>query len=203
MKQSVIDFLLRCHSAMSAHVRRTRRRPILGGPFNRRACVLASHVEINRGLYEVLYIVADAETYAIYGFGGTKADALDSARLFLNKLGPSGVDQLVAAVSQRNREDKAAEDAALQASRAFREPTPRVRKTPRRRLEIFNKSEGKCHYCGVALTLDGKWHIEHMQPRALLGPNDKSNLVASCVSCNMQKRDMTAEEFIAKRGVPA
>lgn len=70
---------------------------------------------------------------------------------------------------------------------------------PKRRREIFDKSQGKCHYCATPLTLDGKWHIEHMQPKALLGPNDKSNLVASCVPCNMKKRDMTAEEFIAQR----
>lgn len=199
-KQAIIDFLLRSHSAMGSYVPRTRRRPILGGPFNRRACVLASHVEINRGLYEVLYIVADAATCAVFGFGGSKADALDSARLFLNKLGPSGVDELIAAVSERNRAALAAETAAFEARQASSRIQERVRKVPRRRLEIFNKSDGKCHYCETPLTLDGKWHIEHMQPRALLGPNDRSNLVAACVPCNMKKRDMTAEEFMAKQG---
>mgnify|MGYP002131024543 CR=1 FL=1 len=40
----------------------------------------------------------------------------------------------------------------------------------------------------------------HKMPRALLGGNERSNLVASCVSCNMQKKDKTDAEFIAQKG---
>ena len=96
---------------------------------------------------------------------------------------------------------EAARQAELAETRVKRsaDAAARPKSVPKRRREIFEKSGGKCHYCGVALALDGAWHIEHMQPKALLGSNQKSNLVASCVPCNSKKRDMTAEEFIAKR----
>jgi 5-methylcytosine-specific restriction endonuclease McrA len=67
---------------------------------------------------------------------------------------------------------------------------------PRRRAEIFERSQGKCHYCGEVLTLDGKWHVEHQFPRALGGGNGSLNLVAACVRCNLAKSDRTAIEFM-------
>jgi 5-methylcytosine-specific restriction endonuclease McrA len=68
-------------------------------------------------------------------------------------------------------------------------------RVPRRRQRIFDASQGKCHYCGTALTLDGKWHIEHKMPKALMGTDEPTNLVASCVPCNTKKRDRTDIEF--------
>jgi 5-methylcytosine-specific restriction endonuclease McrA len=68
---------------------------------------------------------------------------------------------------------------------------------PKRRQAIFEKSDGRCHYCSTVLTLDGKWHVEHMMPRALNGSDEIGNLVAACVTCNLAKRDRTALEFVA------
>lgn len=75
-----------------------------------------------------------------------------------------------------------------------------VRSMPKRRREVFEASGGKCHYCGCELDPSGKWHIEHKMPKALMGSNEKSNLVAACVPCNLSKSDKTDVEFIAMRG---
>jgi hypothetical protein len=66
----------------------------------------------------------------------------------------------------------------------------------RRRREIFERSQGRCHYCGEDLTLDGKWHVEHMMPRALGGADASVNLVAACAPCNLAKADRSAIEFV-------
>jgi hypothetical protein len=68
----------------------------------------------------------------------------------------------------------------------------------RRRRTIFEASKGRCHYCGTGLDLTGKWHIEHQLPRALGGGDDRLNLVAACVPCNLGKSDRTAIEFVAQ-----
>jgi 5-methylcytosine-specific restriction endonuclease McrA len=73
------------------------------------------------------------------------------------------------------------------------------RSVSRRRREIFERSAGKCHYCGTPLTLVGKWHVEHQQPRALGGGDDPLNLVAACVRCNLAKSDRTALEFVVQQ----
>jgi hypothetical protein len=74
---------------------------------------------------------------------------------------------------------------------------PAVRQVSRRRREVFARSEGRCHYCRAVLTLEGRWHVEHMVPRALGGDEAAGNLVAACVPCNLAKRDRTALEFVA------
>ena len=77
------------------------------------------------------------------------------------------------------------------------EPDPSPTSTSRRRRQIFERSDGKCHYCGTELQLGGKWHVEHQMPKALGGADDACNLVAACVPCNLSKRDRTAIEFVA------
>jgi 5-methylcytosine-specific restriction endonuclease McrA len=68
----------------------------------------------------------------------------------------------------------------------------------KRRREVFDRSRGRCHYCSATLSLDGKWHVEHMLPRALDGDDSPINLVAACVGCNLAKSDRTALEFITQ-----
>ena len=70
---------------------------------------------------------------------------------------------------------------------------------PRRRREVFERSDGRCFYCGTVLTLEGTWHVEHQLPRALMGKDELPNLVAACVPCNLAKSDSTAFEFITQR----
>lgn len=162
-----------------------------------------------------IYGVIDSDSLCPIGIGETKAGALAWARDAVSK------DSFLEYLAELRRLSDARRTCHeidygeganvvhtnpehLEEARQSAARDVKARPIPKRRLEIFDKSEGKCHYCATPLTLDGRWHIEHMQPRALLGPNDKSNLVAACVPCNMKKRDRTAEEFIAQgRGVRA
>jgi 5-methylcytosine-specific restriction endonuclease McrA len=152
-----------------------------------------------KGLHAVAYFVAAYRGCSVIGFGASKEAAIEQARDILTYTAPEELEaykaELAAEVEQLREKHAQMRESELRASKERRQ-APSI---PKRRRDIFDKSEGKCHYCGVALTLDGKWHIEHMQPRALLGSNDRANLVASCVSCNHKKRDLTAEEFIAKQ----
>lgn len=67
------------------------------------------------------------------------------------------------------------------------------------RRQVFDASGGKCAYCDTALQLDGKWHIDHRMPRALMGSDEPTNLTAACVPCNLAKRDRTDIEFRSER----
>lgn len=55
---------------------------------------------------------------------------------------------------------------------------------------IFNRSNGKCVYCGAKAT-----EIDHIVPRANGGTNSVHNLVASCRACNEKKSNLTLKEF--------
>ena len=55
---------------------------------------------------------------------------------------------------------------------------------------IFNRSNGKCVYCGAKAT-----EIDHVIPRAKGGTNSVYNLAASCRTCNQMKSNKTLKEF--------
>lgn len=55
---------------------------------------------------------------------------------------------------------------------------------------IFNRSNGKCVYCGAKAT-----EIDHVIARAKGGTNSVYNLVASCRACNQMKSNKTLKEF--------
>ena len=55
---------------------------------------------------------------------------------------------------------------------------------------IFNRSNGKCVYCGAKAT-----EIDHVIPRSSGGTNSTYNLVASCRSCNEKKSNLTLKAF--------
>lgn len=80
------------------------------------------------------------------------------------------------------------------------------------RQAIFNKTNGKCGYCGETL-LKG-WHVDHMEPvvRKLVYDKEKKqivtsremhrpendcfeNKIASCPSCNIRKHSANVEQF--------
>lgn len=68
---------------------------------------------------------------------------------------------------------------------------------------VFKKGKGKCWYCSVELTRTGgniktDFCVEHLIPQKRGGSFDElSNLVAACSSCNLKKKDMTVDEYIA------
>lgn len=80
------------------------------------------------------------------------------------------------------------------------------------RQAIYNKTNGKCGYCGVSL--EGKFHVDHMEPvhRITEWDLDKNkmvftgkfhnpendvfeNKIASCPSCNIRKHGSNVDGF--------
>lgn len=70
-----------------------------------------------------------------------------------------------------------------------------------RRKQIWDKSKGKCWYCGDKLKDD--WHVDHVIPKAMTYLQDQErhmqdgidNLVPSCPPCNMLKHCYPLEKF--------
>lgn len=174
-------------------------KPVIGAAFVGRHYCLASNFSRDSGLYEVSYYVVDVATKLPLSVGSTRAEALDMARRLLRKHAPrvwTAFSEMAEDVKQYEQETQRQREAWL-AQRRAELPEP-VKSIPKRRLKIFEASEGKCHYCGTVLTLDGRWHIEHKMPKALMGGNEPGNLVASCVTCNHRKKDKTDVEFKAQ-----
>lgn len=169
-----------------------RYRPIYGGIFGRSGeYTLATMACVERGLHSVRYMVLHPHSGGVLSVASDKTEALAQARRVL---------KAAATIIASNNELFV--QGSLWAESEMPEPVPGVqakpKAVPRRRQEVFDKSAGRCFYCGVVLRLDGNWHIEHQMPRALMGPDELPNLVASCVPCNLAKRDRTALEFIAQ-----
>lgn len=60
---------------------------------------------------------------------------------------------------------------------------------------IYDEQKGLCAYCGKKL--DGNYHVDHVMPICRGGSNWPENLALSCPTCNLRKREKTAEEFLA------
>lgn len=164
-----------------------RHRPIFGGIFGMGRYALATLPCVSRGLHAVRYMVIEPAAGSVISVAEEKTEALSRARQVLKAL------QMVAARAK----GQTAEQGLLWPVESLpidNAGTPS--KASRRRREIFDRSNGLCHYCGTALRQDGKWHVEHQMPRALGGTDEPANLVASCVSCNLRKKDKTALEYV-------
>jgi len=60
---------------------------------------------------------------------------------------------------------------------------------------IWDKTGGKCSYCGVLLNPFRTLEIDHIVARANGGTNNIINLVPSCQDCNRAKGDKDLEDF--------
>lgn len=133
----------------------------------------------------------------------TPAEAIAQGRAVITTLGPWLYASYLEHSKQRNALHLCRTSVALTIATVSCASRP----IGRRRRAIFEKGEGRCHYCAAPLTLDGLWHVEHRMPKALGGTNEPVNLVPSCAPCNFQKRDRTDIEFIAllaeREGAPA
>ena len=168
-----------------------RYRPIYGGIFGKSGeYVMGTMSCIERGLHAVRFMVLHPKTGGVLSVATDKTEALSQARRVLK-----------AAATLSSANDEAFVQGALWADDELPESSPgaKLKAIPRRRREVFDKSGGRCFYCGTVLKLDGKWHIEHQMPRALMGPDELINLVAACAPCNLSKRDRTALEFITQQ----
>ena len=69
----------------------------------------------------------------------------------------------------------------------------------KKRTAIYEKSNGRCFYCGVKLSyeigLDNTMHIDHITPRVKGGKNNIENLNPSCKLCNASKGTKSIDEF--------
>lgn len=165
-------------------------RPIFGGLFGHGRYALATMPCLSRGLHGIRYMVVEPRAGMVLSASEDKTEALAGARRVLaaaNELQPTELNQEQLKIWPDSNEP-ILEPVKLEAGKAV----------SRRRREIFEKSNGRCHYCGDVLTLDGKWHIEHMKPRALGGSEDLLNLVAACIGCNLEKSDLTALEYVVQ-----
>lgn len=166
---------------------RLLQRPIFGGVFGSGRYALASMPCVSRGLYSTRYMVVEPQAGAVLSVAEDKVEALAGARRVLK-----------AATELQNPEGNAPpHQAELWPVLPAPLPPPAPAYVSRRRREIFEKCQGRCHYCHTPLQLDGSFQIEHMMPRALGGSDDAMNLVAACVPCNLRKSDRTAIEFVA------
>jgi len=63
---------------------------------------------------------------------------------------------------------------------------------------LFVKQKGKCAYCRTRL---GKYHVDHIEPIARGGSNDRSNLQLLCKPCNKTKSARDPLEFVRQQGL--
>lgn len=138
------------------------------------------------------YCVYEARSGLLFSYlCRDKAEAIAGAREQIADMGSDHLAWLI----ESEAEFRAQREARAAIDRAKQQPKPR--KVSKRSKAVFEASDGKCHYCGMALTLDGRWHIEHKMPRALKGGSEMHNLAAACVPCNLRKKDRTDLEFQA------
>ena len=58
---------------------------------------------------------------------------------------------------------------------------------------IWKKTGGRCHFCGKALIFSaksgqrGRWHVDHILPKAQGGKNDIKNYIPICRACNRMR----------------
>lgn len=73
----------------------------------------------------------------------------------------------------------------------------RLSRFSRIRLD-FVKKDPHCYYCRKQVSFEGS-SLDHLVPRSRGGGNDIENLVLACLSCNLEKADLNAEEYLAIR----
>ncbi len=83
----------------------------------------------------------------------------------------------------------AANPAVFEKSRAKRNALKRgVEHSPYTRTEIFDRDGGRCKGCGLVLANKPRsFHIDHIVPLTLGGPDIPSNLQVMCPPCNRSK----------------
>ncbi|NKI96621.1 hypothetical protein FHT26_004582 [Rhizobacter sp. SG703] len=131
-------------------------------------------------------------TGTVIGAGDDKLQALAAARKVLR------ATEALARVEAQARVQLEGQGLLFHPDELAQPPVrERARPVSKRRRDVHAKCDGRCHYCGKVLALDGSWHVEHALPRALGGLDEISNLFAACAPCNLAKRDRTALEFVA------
>lgn len=77
----------------------------------------------------------------------------------------------------------------------------RARMSPHQRKRVWDKSKGRCWYCGTFMVRGRTFTVDHLTPCSVLRsmrPQDKNtitNLVPCCRKCNSAKGSLTVEQF--------
>lgn len=74
-----------------------------------------------------------------------------------------------------------------------------------RKNEVYEKSDGKCNYCGKRLSIKnhgqtgrrGAWQIDHSRSIRNGGTDHLNNLVAACIDCNQEKGSRNGKSYKA------
>ncbi len=64
--------------------------------------------------------------------------------------------------------------------------------------ECLIRANFKCSYCGEAIIVKSKWHLDHVEPISKGGLNDKYNITPACVECNLMKHSLRTDIFFSK-----
>ena len=67
----------------------------------------------------------------------------------------------------------------------------------RKKRLIWNRDDGRCHYCQAELSWKDKT-VDHVIPRSKGGSNRSWNLVIACFPCNQLKADSDPGEKLLK-----
>lgn len=79
------------------------------------------------------------------------------------------------------------------ARKRLRKTAIRVSHSDIRRAAVWDKTHGRCWYCGVEMNPFRDFNIDHVVPVSQGGLDDIANLVPACVSCNFTKRHHDVE----------
>ncbi len=101
---------------------------------------------------------------------------------------PDAREALATELNRPEREAGSAQEAPAGSPILAREPvnaTPRRAMTPKRRLEVLLKCDGRCAKCKEKL--GGRFVVDHVLPLELGGLDEVGNLESLCVPCDKLK----------------
>ena len=87
-----------------------------------------------------------------------------------------------------------------------REPKPKTISKPDMRADVWDKTGGRCWYCGVQTNPWRDFCVDHFLAKAAGGADTLDNLVPCCRTCNMRKGPRGIEALrrrLAGDGTPA
>jgi len=96
-------------------------------------------------------------------------------------------------VIQKNYTKSFKGQVAIKKSRAMRR-TARFKITSQKVKKAFDKTDGKCPYCGIEISLL-HFSLDHIKPIKKGGTNHLNNLIACCKSCNSKKWRFSLKQF--------
>lgn len=71
--------------------------------------------------------------------------------------------------------------------------------TPQDITDLYTAQKGRCAYCKAKV--GKKYHVDHIQPLAKGGRNDKGNLQICCPICNLRKHAKDPIDFAQELGL--